>query len=139
MTNQNISTRSKLAAFLLCFFLGYWGIHNFYLGYRNKAVVQLLLGTFGIALFLIGPIISGTWAFVELIIMAVNEQATDADGNLLLWSSNNSGNNNSQAAGHSGNKGDFESRLKRLKALLDDGTITKSEFEEKKKQILEDI
>ena len=37
------------------------------------------------------------------------------------------------------NKLDFESRLKRLKALLDDGTITKSEFEEKKKQILEDI
>lgn len=37
------SQKSKLAAGLLAIFLGYLGIHNFYLGYTSRAVTQLLL------------------------------------------------------------------------------------------------
>ena len=134
MIKQNTSKRSKLIAFLLCLFLGYWGIHNFYLGYKGKAITQLILGTVGAIFFGLGLAVTAIWAFVELIIMAVNENAADADGNILLWDFDSV---NSQTA--SRNNEDSVSKIKKLKALLDDGTISKEEFEEKKKQLLADM
>lgn len=35
--------KSRLAYILLAIFLGGFGIHNFYAGYTQKAVIQLLL------------------------------------------------------------------------------------------------
>ena len=35
--------KSRTAYVLLAFFLGVYGIHNFYAGYTQKAVIQLLL------------------------------------------------------------------------------------------------
>ena len=35
--------KSRLAYILLALFLGGFGIHNFYAGYTQKAVIQLLL------------------------------------------------------------------------------------------------
>ncbi len=41
--------KSKVAAALLCFFLGGLGIHRFYLGYTTIGIVQILTcGGFGI-------------------------------------------------------------------------------------------
>jgi TM2 domain-containing membrane protein YozV len=41
--------KSQLTALLLCFFVGFLGIHRFYLGYTWQGIVQLLtLGGFGI-------------------------------------------------------------------------------------------
>ena len=61
--------KSKVAAGILALFLGSFGIHNFYLGYTNKGLIQLLgsLLSCGILLF---PI--AVWAFIEgvLILMA---------------------------------------------------------------------
>lgn len=37
------NAKSKIAAGLLGIFLGYFGVHNFYLGYTGKAVAQLLI------------------------------------------------------------------------------------------------
>ncbi|MDR2352136.1 MAG: TM2 domain-containing protein, partial [Deltaproteobacteria bacterium] len=37
------SQKSRLAAFLLCFFLGYLGIHRFYVGKIGSGVVMILL------------------------------------------------------------------------------------------------
>lgn len=37
-----VGVKSKIAAGLLGIFLGSYGVHNFYLGYTKKAVVQLL-------------------------------------------------------------------------------------------------
>ncbi|NJL01840.1 MAG: TM2 domain-containing protein [Spirulinaceae cyanobacterium RM2_2_10] len=34
--------KSKIAAALLCFFLGVFGIHRFYLGYTGLGIAQLL-------------------------------------------------------------------------------------------------
>lgn len=34
--------KSKIAAALLCFFLGGFGIHRFYLGYTTIGIIQLL-------------------------------------------------------------------------------------------------
>ena len=39
----NINAKSKLAGGLLGIFLGGYGVHNFYLGYIKKAVIQLVI------------------------------------------------------------------------------------------------
>lgn len=68
--------KSKMAAGLLGIFLGGYGIHNFYLGYTKKAVIQLVLSlcTCGIA---------GIWGFIEGIMILCGNINTDADGNPL--------------------------------------------------------
>ena len=84
ISNQNIAkgSKSKMAAGLLAIFLGYLGVHNFYLGYTKKAVIQLLVSLLGAFLFGLGPLAMSIWAIVE----AVNifqGKITDADGNTL--------------------------------------------------------
>ncbi len=76
------SSRSLLAAGLLAFFLGSLGIHNFYLGYTAKGVIQLLLTVIGWVIFGIGPIISGIWAFIEAILIFMG-RIQDSDGKSL--------------------------------------------------------
>ena len=71
--------KSKMAAGLLGIFLGTLGIHNFYLGYTGKAIVQLLLGTVG-AFIIIGPVISGIWGFVEGILILTGKISVDGKG-----------------------------------------------------------
>ncbi|MBO5164498.1 MAG: TM2 domain-containing protein [Ruminococcus sp.] len=68
--------KSKMAAGLLGIFLGAYGIHNFYLGYTKKAVIQLVLSlcTCGLA---------GIWGFVEGIMILCGSINTDANGNPL--------------------------------------------------------
>lgn len=68
--------KSKMTAGLLGIFLGGYGIHNFYLGYTKKAVIQLIL-----SLFTCG--IAGIWGFVEGIMILCGSINTDADGNPL--------------------------------------------------------
>lgn len=75
----NIEGKSKLCAGLLGIFLGTLGIHNFYLGYTNKGVTQLLLSTVG-ACLIIGPVISGIWALVEAIQIFTGAISVDANG-----------------------------------------------------------
>ena len=48
-----VSPHSRLIAFLLCWFLGYLGIHRFYVGKTGSGVVYLLtLGWLGIGVFI---------------------------------------------------------------------------------------
>lgn len=72
--------KSKVAAGLLGIFLGCFGVHNFYLGYTGKAVVQLVLTlvTCGIC----SPI-SGIWGLVEGILILTGSIDKDADGRFL--------------------------------------------------------
>lgn len=68
------SKKSKLAAGLLGIFLGGFGIHNFYLGYTNKAVIQLLLTVLGgLLTFGIASLASGIWGFVEGILILCSQ------------------------------------------------------------------
>jgi len=62
--------KSKVAAALLAFFLGTFGIHNFYLGRTALGVTQLLLATIG-GLVTCGVTTVGVavWAFVEFIVI----------------------------------------------------------------------
>jgi TM2 domain-containing membrane protein YozV len=80
--NPQSEPRSKLVAGLLAIFVGGLGIHNFYLGYTNRGVIQLLLSTVG-SLFLIGPIIAGLWGFIEGIQILIGEINVDANGKPL--------------------------------------------------------
>lgn len=84
-SNVNPNPKSKIAAGLLAIFLGSFGVHNFYLGYTNKAIPQLILGTAGaIILCGLGPVISGIWGFVEGIMILTGSINKDAAGNDLV-------------------------------------------------------
>lgn len=86
-----VAAKSKIVAALLAFFLGTFGIHNFYLGYTGKGVVQLILGLIGyatswllIGLFILIPL--AFWVFIEFILLLVAKQGTysrSADGKPL--------------------------------------------------------
>ena len=76
-TEKCYSSRSRLAAGLLGIFLGVFGIHNFYLGFTKKAVIQIILA------FLSGGVISCIWGLVEGIYILASSNAADADGCFL--------------------------------------------------------
>jgi TM2 domain-containing membrane protein YozV len=59
-------SKPRMVYVLLALFLGGFGIHNFYAGRTNKAVVQLILGVVGL-LLIVPLIISAIWAIVEAI------------------------------------------------------------------------
>ena len=52
-------------------------VHNFYLGYTTKAVIQLVLT---VATCGIGSIISGIWGFIEGILILTGSINTDGRG-----------------------------------------------------------
>ena len=67
----NGSNKSKVTAILLCFFLGAFGAHRFYVGKIGSAIAQALtLGGLGI------------WAIIDLIILICGN-FKDVDGNTL--------------------------------------------------------
>ncbi|MCZ6803333.1 MAG: TM2 domain-containing protein [Proteobacteria bacterium] len=63
-----------LPAFLLCFFLGIFGAHRFYVGKIGTGIAQI---------FTLGGL--GIWAFIDLIMIIVGS-FTDKDGiKLTEW------------------------------------------------------
>ena len=72
MVPDNISPKSRLVALLLCWFLGLFGVHRFYVGKTGTGILQLLtLGGLGI------------WALIDFIMIIVGS-FTDADGAVLF-------------------------------------------------------
>lgn len=79
--------KSKLVAGLLAFFIGTFGIHNFYLGYNKKGFIQLGLTaaslilsccTFGVSLFIyIGVWI---WSIADCVMIFIGKINVDANG-----------------------------------------------------------
>ncbi len=65
-------SKDKTAAGLLAIFLGFWGVHKFYLGFTSAGLVYLLINTIGwiVTIFLLGlpNFILGIIAFIEGII-----------------------------------------------------------------------
>ena len=79
--NKNTNEpKSKIAAGLLGIFLGSFGVHNFYLGYTNKAVAQLLITILSCGTL---SFVSGTWALIEGIMILTGTISVDALGNPL--------------------------------------------------------
>ena len=67
------SDKSNTVALLLCFFLGFLGVHRFYVGKIGTGVLQLVtLGGLGI------------WALIDFIMIVV-QKFTDSEGNTLKF------------------------------------------------------
>ena len=68
-------------ALVLAFFLGGFGVHNFYLGYTTRGIIQLVL-----TITLVGAPISAIWALIEfiMIIMRSGSYGYDASGQPLV-------------------------------------------------------
>ena len=64
--------KSKLVAGLLGIFLGGLGIHNFYLGFTKKAIMQIVLS------FCFG--IGAIWGFIDGILILMGKIDADANG-----------------------------------------------------------
>lgn len=73
---QAVSASDKriLPAFLLCFFLGIFGAHRFYVGKIGSGVAQLLT---------IGGL--GIWALVDLILLVCGAFTDGAGNKITLW------------------------------------------------------
>jgi TM2 domain-containing membrane protein YozV len=71
-----MSDKRILPAFLLCFFLGIFGAHRFYVGKVGTGVIQLLtLGGVGI------------WALVDLILIIVGAFTDKSGQKITMWTS----------------------------------------------------
>lgn len=77
---NNVQGKSKLAAGLLGIFLGYFGVHNFYLGNTGKAVAQLLITLLTCGM---GAVVTSIWGLIEGILILTGSISTDGDGNPL--------------------------------------------------------
>lgn len=66
-----MKSKSKLVTFLLCWFLGIFGVHRFYVGKIGTGILWLLTG----GLFGVGVLID--------MIMILTNSFRDKDGNLL--------------------------------------------------------
>lgn len=71
------SERKVLPAFLLCLFLGVFGTHRFYAGKNGSGVAMLVL-----TLSMVGVVVTGIWALVDLIVLALGS-FRDGDGKFL--------------------------------------------------------
>lgn len=74
---QAMDQKSKIAAGLLGIFLGFLGIHNFYLGFTGKAIAQLLITVLTCGY---GSFISWVWGLIEGILILTGSIATDSRG-----------------------------------------------------------
>ena len=82
--SSNGEKKSRLAGGLLGIFLGSLGVHNFYLGYTVKAIIQLLLTILGgCCTFGLGAFASWVWGLVEGIMILAGSINTDGHGNEL--------------------------------------------------------
>lgn len=65
--------KSKLIAVLLAFFLGNFGVHDFYLGYTKYGIIKIVLTCCtGIG--------GSIWAFIDFIRLLTGSLHTDANG-----------------------------------------------------------
>jgi TM2 domain-containing membrane protein YozV len=70
----NVSDKSRLAALLLCFFVGIFGVHRFYVGKIWTGLLHLFtLGVFGI------------WTFIDFILIAVGVFTDKQGRKVVVW------------------------------------------------------
>ena len=77
---QGYGQKSRIAAALLAFLFGTFGVHNFYIGKTGKGVSQLLLCTLGAAACGIGPIVTMIWSLCEGVQLLKDTVPADGHG-----------------------------------------------------------
>ena len=88
---RNAKPRSRFVTALLAFTVGVFGIHNFYLGYMRRALLQIILSVVGLIFIPILPgpftaslpIFVWLWATIEGVQLVIGNTRVDADGNFL--------------------------------------------------------
>lgn len=80
---QGGAPKSKVVAGILGILLGSLGIHNFYLGYTTKGIIQIVLTVAGFLTCGITSAASAVWGLVEGILILVGNINKDANGNPL--------------------------------------------------------
>ena len=80
--NNENQQKSRIGATIFALTLGVFGAHNFYLGYKNKAIAQLLITILG-SCMLIGPLASWIWSLTEGISIISGKINVDASGTEL--------------------------------------------------------
>ena len=89
---RNLKPRRRFTTALLAFTVGMFGIHNFYLGYMRRALLQLTLSVISLAILLLlqfglvagVPIFTFVWACFEGVKVVIGNTRVDADGNFLI-------------------------------------------------------
>ena len=76
------SSKSKVVAILLAFFLGIFGAHRFYLGHIRSGLAMLALTACTILLCGGGAFLTFIWAIIDLILIAT-DSLTDISGQKL--------------------------------------------------------
>ena len=126
----NTSPNDWVVCFILVIFLGFWGVHRFYVRKIGTGILMLLsFGGFGI------------WWFIDLVLIAV-ASFRDKEGRQIPYNntplinpSSVNANNNSNKANKNFNV-NVASELRELSSLRDEGIITEQEFKKKKKELL---
>lgn len=75
-----ISDRKILPAFLLCLFVGTFGVHRFYAGKAGTGALMLVL-----TLSLVGVVVTSIWALIDLIVLVVGAFRDGRGLPLRLW------------------------------------------------------
>ncbi|PKF60989.1 hypothetical protein CW745_11790 [Psychromonas sp. psych-6C06] len=65
------ASSKKITAALFAFFLGAFGAHKFYLGYKKQGVIMLLVFILGFILLGVPSMVIGVIAFIEFILYLV--------------------------------------------------------------------
>ncbi len=71
-----VSPHNRTVTLLLCIFLGYIGIHKFYVGKTGEGIAYLLLSWTGIPAFI---------AFIEIFVIAAGSFKDDRNLPVLTW------------------------------------------------------
>ena len=74
MRHPSVSPKARLIVLLLCFFLGYLGVHRFYVGKVGTGVLMLLTA---------GGL--GIWWIIDTIIIACGSFRDKDDKRILDW------------------------------------------------------
>ena len=133
MQSSQYSDRDWLVTLLFSIFLGYLGIHRFYVGKIGTGILWLLTG---------GCL--GVGALVDIIMIAT-ENFTDDNNRLIVQDSRKNPNYaySSASYGTSGatksSRDDVLDQLEKLAKLRDSGAITQEEFEAKKAILMSKI
>ena len=126
----NTSPNDWIVCFILVIFLGFWGVHRFYV--RKIGTGILMIFTFGGL---------GIWWFIDLFMIAT-ASFRDKEGRQIPYNntpliSPASANNNNKSNNVDQNFNvNVASELRELSSLRDEGIITEQEFKKKKKELL---